>query len=63
MTLTDLKKYAEGISKTYPQLDDDVRDTKMVQSLPLKMILHLVLIIEMKMIIHWLTIVFNTKER
>ena len=26
MTLTDLKKYAEGISKTYPQLDDEVRD-------------------------------------
>lgn len=26
MTLTDLKQYAEGISKTYPQLDDEVRD-------------------------------------
>ena len=26
MTLTDLKKYAEGISKQYPQLDDEVRD-------------------------------------
>ncbi len=26
MTLANLKKYAEGISKTYPQLDDEVRD-------------------------------------
>ena len=26
MTLANLKKYAKGISKTYPQLDDEVRD-------------------------------------
>jgi|TARA_B110001452_G_C15222068_1_gene423647 hypothetical protein len=26
MTLANLKQYAEGISKTYPQLDDEVRD-------------------------------------
>ena len=26
MTLSDLKKYAEGVSKQYPQLDDEVRD-------------------------------------
>jgi len=26
MTLANLKKYAEGISKQYPQLDDEVRD-------------------------------------
>ena len=26
MTLANLKKYAEGVSKTYPQLDDEVRD-------------------------------------
>ena len=26
MTLPDLKKYAEGVSKQYPQLDDEVRD-------------------------------------
>ena len=26
MTLSELKNYAEGISKTYPQLDDEVRD-------------------------------------
>ena len=26
MTLANLKKYAEGISKTYPQLDDEVID-------------------------------------
>jgi len=26
MTLANLKYYAEGISKQYPQLDDEVRD-------------------------------------
>ena len=26
MTLSDLKEYAEGVSKQYPQLDDEVRD-------------------------------------
>ena len=26
MTLSDLKEYAEGVSKPYPQLDDEVRD-------------------------------------
>lgn len=26
MTLSDLKKYAEGVSKQYPQLDEEVRD-------------------------------------
>ena len=26
MTLSNLKTYAEGISKQYPQLDDEVRD-------------------------------------
>lgn len=26
MTLANLKQYAEGISKQYPQLDDEVRD-------------------------------------
>lgn len=26
MTLSELKNYAEGISKQYPQIDDDVRD-------------------------------------
>ena len=26
MTLADLKKYAEGVSKQYPQLNDEVRD-------------------------------------
>jgi len=26
MTLSDLKKYAEGVSKQYPQIDDEVRD-------------------------------------
>ena len=26
MTLPDLKKYAEGVSKQYPQLNDEVRD-------------------------------------
>ena len=26
MTLTDLKKYAEEVSKQYPQIDDEVRD-------------------------------------
>ena len=26
MTLENLKKYAEGMSSTYPDLDDDIRD-------------------------------------
>ena len=26
MTLSNLKTYAEGISRQYPQLDDEVRD-------------------------------------
>ena len=26
MTLENLKKYAEGMSNTYPDLDDDIRD-------------------------------------
>jgi len=26
MTLENLKKYAEGISKQYPQIDEEVRD-------------------------------------
>ena len=26
MTLSELKNYAEGISKQYPQIDDEVRD-------------------------------------
>ncbi len=26
MTLANLKKYAEGISKQYPQIDEEVRD-------------------------------------
>lgn len=26
MTLSNLKEYAQGISKQYPQIDDEVRD-------------------------------------